>query len=646
MFKLGEMFVAFTGKDSGLQRTMKMAEASGKGLMKIFQTAMKEGGKIGVAGVKGFTAIGVASAKASTMVAKSFERMVGHATKAASRMAPPLLRSFDRIVASASKLGVAGLKSFTTLGNTGLKQITPLSKMAGGLGGSFMGMAGSIASAATATSGSFSLIGTAAAGMWTAVTAGLTAVVALTVGLGALGVTSLLMASNAQEMQGKFDVVFGSSAPKAKKEIEALAAAMGRSETDLRGMASGIQDLLVPIGFARDKAAGMSVSISQLAVDMASFNNKSDSEVVEDISAALAGSGEVMKKYGVILNETTLKQEMAKMGYTGAAEGASEQMKALARLNIIIAGTSDAHGDAVRTGGNFANQMKRIMALVMDVGRIVGQIFLPAAEVFAQFFSSSLQDIKDNTGFVETWGETLKGYAEVAVLNIGRVIALFQNWGEISKQAGNVVMAAQNSALQMMLLMLDNVEIAIGAFFNNIIQFFPNLGTAIAQTHGSIWQFLKKGWGEIWDFVKSGGQNAIELDIGTMLKNMKNQFEGPEFKPLNTNEVFAEWDKLTKIIDAKLAAVEKKAGPQIAAINAFDAADMGVDMKNKTFKFEMVDVGGLFKKNLQEAFEDKEKDKALIVAEAGVELQKEELAVQKETRDKITKAVEPRPIIA
>jgi len=59
------------------------------------------------------------------------------------------------------------------------------------------------------------------------------------------------------------------------------------------------------------------------------------------------------------------------------AELARERQKVLARLNIILRGTSAAHGDAVRTAGSFANQIKRLQAQLVNIGTTIGTAVMP-----------------------------------------------------------------------------------------------------------------------------------------------------------------------------------------------------------------------------------------------------------------------------
>ncbi len=182
-------------------------------------------------------------------------------------------------------------------------------------------------------------------------------------------------ASDLEETMNKFNVVFGDSAETMKAWSDTTADELGRSKRQIAEFVSGSQDLLVPLGIDPAVAREASKTLTRLSVDLASFNNKADADVMRDIQAALTGSSETMKKYGVVANETAVKQELLNEGIN--PKNATEAQKAMARLNIIIRGTTAAQGDAVRSGGSFANMWKRVKAKMEDAAGAVGAALLP-----------------------------------------------------------------------------------------------------------------------------------------------------------------------------------------------------------------------------------------------------------------------------
>ena len=209
-------------------------------------------------------------------------------------------------------------------------------------------------------------------------------------------------ASDMEETMNKFNVVFGNNADAMKAWGDQFAGQIGRSKKQIADFLAGTQDLLVPIGFEAGAAREMSQQLTGLAIDLASFNNMADADVLRDLHAALTGSGEVMKKYGVLVNEAAVKQELLNQGID--KNSASEQQKVLARLAIILRGTTAAQGDAARSAGSFANQMKALKAKVDDAAVEIGTALLPVVTPLVTKLASAVQIvadwIKQNSGLI------------------------------------------------------------------------------------------------------------------------------------------------------------------------------------------------------------------------------------------------------
>ena len=185
------------------------------------------------------------------------------------------------------------------------------------------------------------------------------------------------MASSVEEMRSKSSVVFGQFVTDVRKQLESFGNEVGRSTFELEKMASSIQDTFVPMGFARGEASKLSVQLTKLAVDVASFNNASDVDTMMAFQSALVGNHETVRRFGVVITEATLKQELLRMGINKNAKDVTNAEKVQARLNLIIAGTSDAHNDATKTSGSFANTSKALGSALNELSVDVITPMLP-----------------------------------------------------------------------------------------------------------------------------------------------------------------------------------------------------------------------------------------------------------------------------
>ena len=190
---------------------------------------------------------------------------------------------------------------------------------------------------------------------------------------GRTGLGFIRDAAKFEEDVAKFSVVFGEESLRVAQQLDELSGAVKRSKGELIDFASGFQDIFVPLGFARDDAADLSVQLTKLAIDVGSFNNKMDADVIVDFKSALVGNSETVRKYGILIDEARIKQTAYNLGITKAGEKVTAQQKVIARYNILMADTSDALGDAERTSGSFANTIKGLQAVASDLGIVFGQ---------------------------------------------------------------------------------------------------------------------------------------------------------------------------------------------------------------------------------------------------------------------------------
>ena len=203
------------------------------------------------------------------------------------------------------------------------------------------------------------------------------------------------LASSVEEMQSKSSVVFGQFVGDVRKDLEEFGNAVGRSTFELEGMASSVQDTFVPLGFARGEAADLSVALTKLAVDVASFNNASDTETMQAFQSALVGNHEAVRRFGIVITEAELKAELFRMGITKNANEVDAATKVQARLNLIMAGTTDAQGDAERTADSFANRSKALSAALDELAVKVLTPLLPILADFVGGLTSAINSVNE-----------------------------------------------------------------------------------------------------------------------------------------------------------------------------------------------------------------------------------------------------------
>jgi hypothetical protein len=254
---------------------------------------------------------------------------------------------------------------------------------------------------------------------------GRTLTLGLTVPILGAGAAALKTASDAEETQQKFDSVFKQMAGSVGEWAGEQATALGRSQTELKGYLARLQDTFVPLGFARRQAADYSKTLTALALDVAAFNNEADEETLRNFTSAIVGNHEAVRRYGVVITQATLKAELFRMGITGGVLSATEQEKALARLNILTRQTADAHGTAAREAGNFAGGFKGLIASGRDFAEFVGSQMIPFVNELQRRVTGFVRRAAEADSGTVRWAIALAGVAAVAgplVLVVGKLV--------------------------------------------------------------------------------------------------------------------------------------------------------------------------------------------------------------------------------
>lgn len=169
-------------------------------------------------------------------------------------------------------------------------------------------------------------------------------------------------ASNLNEQINKAGAVFRGSAPKIVAWSKTTASALGISQRAALEAAGTFGNMLVPMGFARGKAADMSRNMIKLAADMASFNNASPEETLDALRSGLAGETEPLRKFGVFLNEARIKQEAFRLGLTKHADAAK-----LAETNLKAATkAADEAGSAQAKAARDVDAASKVVTRAQD----------------------------------------------------------------------------------------------------------------------------------------------------------------------------------------------------------------------------------------------------------------------------------------
>ena len=343
---------------------------------------------------------------------------------------------------------------------------------------------------ARVTERGFHGMGVAAKGM----VAGVTAAAA---GFTFLGKKAVDTASDISESLSKNKVLFGDHAKGIEAWSKNTATSMGISRAAALEATGTFGNLFVALDIAPKKAAGMSTSLVKLAADMASFNNASPEEALEAIRSGLVGETEPLRKFGVNMNDATLRAQALRMGLIKSTkESLDPQTKALAANALIMKQTEKAHGDFGRTSGGLANQTRILKARLSDLAANLGDALLPAAQGAVEWVNRLFDDVKSGKGVI---GGFLNSLGDLP----GKIVDQFNKIKDDPRGPGAAIGA-------MVVAGIDSIDWGalgekVSKGFNAALKIGGKVGSAIVDA------FQQVPWGKVGDAIGKGVEGALNF---------------------------------------------------------------------------------------------------------------------------------------
>lgn len=203
------------------------------------------------------------------------------------------------------------------------------------------------------------------------------------------------VASSVEEMQNKFDVVFGDMRNEVDKWTQEYSDAIGRNKNDIKTYLADQQNLLVGFGMTRQAGAEMAEQMTSLALDLASFGNMDETASVNAMTKAVMGESEAAKTLGAVLNDSTRAQAMATLGLKGTYDKLDQLTKMQVNYQAILQQSPDAIGDCQRSLDSYESTKKRYIAKLKEIKTMVGQFFLPTYQKILSIGAKGLTMIRD-----------------------------------------------------------------------------------------------------------------------------------------------------------------------------------------------------------------------------------------------------------
>ena len=263
--------------------------------------------------------------------------------------------------------------------------------------------------------------------------------------VGKLG-SAVDLASQLTEVQNVVDTTFGDMASKVDDFTKTSIQDFGMSELTVKQISSRFQALGTSVGITSqqvangtavankalmsqnntlykttDSMADMSLNLTRLAGDMASFYDVDQADVAKSLQSIFSGTIAPLRRYGLDLTQATLSEWAMKNGLDANIKSMTQAEKVLLRYNYVMANTQAAQGDFAKTANTWANSVRVLKQEFQAWGSIIGSVIINALKPFVQALNkvmlkviSFTRTVADALGAIFGWTIEISGRGATA----------------------------------------------------------------------------------------------------------------------------------------------------------------------------------------------------------------------------------------
>lgn len=301
-----------------------------------------------------------------------------------------------------------------------------------GLASAAKSAASGVASGAKQIASHFSLIGSSSSKIRTA-TSSLKGLLGAVIGfygirsLINLGKDAMELSSDLTEVQNVVENAFGPAGTEAvenftetsiqKFGLAELAAKQISSRFQAMGKSMGITGQMIAeanehVGKSMDDMydsstndlSAMSLNITKLAADMASFYNVDQEAAAQALSTIWTGQTRPLRQYGLDITQATLAEWAMKHGIDADIQSMTQAQKTMLRYQYVMSQTQMVQGDFNRTAFTWANQTRILRQQFEMLGKTIGDVLI---NIFRPLITWLNQAMAKIISFAETVANAL-----------------------------------------------------------------------------------------------------------------------------------------------------------------------------------------------------------------------------------------------
>ena len=205
----------------------------------------------------------------------------------------------------------------------------------------------------------------------------------------------ITLSSDYTEVMNLFTVSMGQYAEEAYNYAQIVGDKMGIDPAEWMKHQGVFMTLTKGFGVVGDRANTMSQQLTQLGYDLSSFFNISVSDAMTKLESGIAGELEPLRRLGYDLSQAKLEATALSLGIDKAVSSMTQAEKAELRYYAIMTQVTDAHHDMANTLNAPANQMRILNAQVTQLGRSLGNFFIPLLNKVLPYAIASVKVLRE-----------------------------------------------------------------------------------------------------------------------------------------------------------------------------------------------------------------------------------------------------------
>lgn len=322
------------------------------------------------------------------------------------------------------------------------------------------------------------------------------------------------LADSIETTMWKADIVFGEYIDDVKEIADETAKSMWLSKNEYLKAASGLQDLLIPMGFAREEATKMTTDTIALAWALAEWSNwqYDAAQAGEILAKAFLWETEQLKSMGISIQTGSDEFKDLQASIMATTWASEQQSKALAIQQLIMEKSTDAQRAFAEWADSLTRKKAELTASIKNARDSIAIALIPA---FHELINTLLPVIENIAKSTQEWAENKENIEKLKDWII-TTIKVFKTIGKIISTVIKIIHWFGE--------ILWEIAFDIYNFVNTTIEWFKRLWKAIYTISWSIWRNVKESfsriktivseifWEMIWD-AKEWWENLITMFI-------------------------------------------------------------------------------------------------------------------------------------